>query len=171
MPVLIKVKETGKIQHFYVEKIFQNFAILREKAKYVLTVSHFQPKRVFFFLLFKPLLQCILTRGTSYSLIKVSSFQMRYLLSNLNGGFRSYLRTTKRCQTRYFMLAPTYQCSDRSCSLSDFNVKLKVICEANTENKTKHTRIRAFLNMPENGFIICLSCNQCLFKMPCRWDT
>ena len=105
MPVLIKVKETGKIQHFYVEKIFQNFAILREKAICVLTVSHFQPKRVFFFLLFKPLLQCILTRGTSYSLIKVSSFQMRYLLSNLNGGFRSYLGTTKRVSNSVFYVS------------------------------------------------------------------
>ena len=71
-------------------------------------VFHFQPKMLFFFLLFKPLLQHILTQGMPYYLIKVSSFQMRHLLSNLNGGFRSYLRTTKGCQTRYFMLAPIY---------------------------------------------------------------
>ena len=56
MPVLIKVKETGQTnQHSYVEKIFQNIAILREKAKSVLTASHFLTKRLFFFLLFKPL--------------------------------------------------------------------------------------------------------------------
>ena len=78
------------------------------KSKMCVPISHFQPKRLFFFLLCKPLLQHILTRGTPYYLIKVSSFQMRYLLSNLNGGFRSYLRTTKGCQTRYFMLAPIY---------------------------------------------------------------
>ena len=34
-----------------------------------------------------------LTRGTFYSLHQVFSFQARYLLSNLNGWCRSYLRT------------------------------------------------------------------------------
>jgi len=106
MPTLIKAKETVQInQHFYVEKIFQNCAILQEKAKCVCIVSHFLPKRLFFLLLFKPLLQSILTRGTSHSLIKVSSYQMRYLLSNMTGGFRSYLRTTKRVSHLVFYVS------------------------------------------------------------------
>ena len=37
-----------------------------------------------------------LTRGTFYSLHQVFSFQARYLLSNLNGWCRSYLRTTTK---------------------------------------------------------------------------
>ena len=36
----------------------------------------------------------LLARGTPYSLLKVSSFQARYLVSYWNGWLRSYLRTT-----------------------------------------------------------------------------
>ena len=72
------------------------------------SINIFSPKGSFSSSSLNPYYNCILTRGTSYSLIKVSSFQMKYLLSNLNDGSRSYLRTTKRCQTRYFMLAPIY---------------------------------------------------------------
>ena len=48
------------------------------------------------------------TKGAPYSLRKVSSFQARYLLSNLNGWCRSYLLSTKDCWTRFFLLHSSY---------------------------------------------------------------
>ena len=101
MPALIKVKETGQInQHFYVEKYSKMAQFCEKKQNVCAQLIIFSPKGSFS--------SSSLTRGTPYSLIKVSSFQVRYLLSNLNGWFSSYLWTTKGCQSRYFLLAPIY---------------------------------------------------------------
>ena len=65
-----------------------------------------------------------LTRGTFYSLHQVFSFQARYLLSNLNGWCRSYLRTTTKSLVDYWIIickdVPGFVCL--SCCMTAWSI-------------------------------------------------
>ena len=80
-------------KHFSVAKYFLSNGTSKG-FYYALTLSNILNTKIWTKL--SSLRRAKLTRGTFYSLHQVFSSQARYLLSNLNGWCRSYLRTTTK---------------------------------------------------------------------------
>ena len=103
-PALIKVKETGKVnKQLYICKNVINWCNFSQKCPVCVQLHIFGPEGSFtssslnrYNYIDWPILQ-----STPYSLLKESSFQTRYRLSNL----LVYLQSTKPCWTRYFLLS------------------------------------------------------------------